>query len=296
VVRTSPTERRELFEATIGGVGLTGVVLRVCFGLERVPSVAFRWRARRIPDLDAFLAALEHCAIEPAYVVGWVDGTARGASLGRGILETAEFTSAAGRVQLPPHRATARGLAFPEPPFVRQALAAWNSLRLLGTPAQGTTRTLDVARVLFPLEANPIYGRLRLRELHAVFPESDAGAGLRRVLTAVSESPATPLLVALKRFGRAGVGHLSFAIPGHSLVIDLPADRQTDSLLPRLQDLVLEHGGRIYLAKDSTLSATQFARMYPRLGEFQRVLADVDPHGVFRSDLARRLRIRELAG
>ncbi len=296
VVRTSPTERRDLFEATIGGVGLTGVILRVCFGLERVASVAFRWRARRIPGLDAFLAALEQCTARPSYAVGWVDGTARGAALGRGILETAEFAQAAGRVQLPPHRATAGGLAVPEPPFVRRAVATWNSLRLLGTPAQGTTRTLDVARVLFPLEANPVYGRLNLREFHAVFPESDAGAGLRRVLTVVSESPAAPLLVALKRFGRAGLGHLSFAVPGHSLVIDLPADRQTESLLPRLQDLVLEHGGRIYLAKDGTLTAAQFAHMYPRLGEFRRVLADVDPEGVFRSDLARRLRIRESDG
>ncbi len=295
VVRVSPSERRELFEATIGGVGLTGIVLRACFGLERVPSVALRWRARRIPGFDAFLDALDRAACEAAYVVGWVDGTARGAALGRGILETAEFTSAAGSVRLPPHRATGRGLAAPGPPFARQAVAAWNALRLLRVPAQGMTRTLDVARVLFPLDANSLYGRLRLRELHAVFPEIDAGAGLRRVLAALAESSVPPLLVALKRFGRPGIGHLSFAMPGHSLVIDMPADRRAEALLGRLEAIVLEHGGRIYLAKDGTLAAESFARMYPRLGDFRRVLATVDPQGVFRSDLARRLRIREAA-
>src|SRR5262245_26062651 len=293
VVRVSPSERRDVFEATIGGVGLTGIVLRACFGLERVPSVALRWRARRIADLDAFLDALDRAACEAACVVGWVDGTARGAALGRGILETADFTPAAGRVRLPPHRATGHGLAAPGPPFARHAVAAWNALRLLRVPAQGITRTLDVARVLFPLDTNRLYDRLRLRELHAVFPEIDAGAGVRRILATVAESRVPPLLVALKRFGRPGLGHLSFAIPGHSLVIDMPADRDTDALLDRLAAIVLEHGGRIYLAKDGTLTAEQFARMYPRLGDFRRVVASVDPGEVFRSDLARRLRIRE---
>ncbi len=291
VVRVSRDARRELFEATVGGVGLTGVMVRARVGLAPAPSSTIAWRARRVADLDALLLGLEDAARAVPYVVAWIDGTARGAELGRGVLETAEPAAEGAGRRRPSSRLPEIG-AVPSLLFTRSTVAAWNAWRLRRVPAQGLSRTLDAARFLFPLDASHVYTRVRMHELHAVFPESDAGRGLRRVLEGLATSDVPPLLVVAKRFGRAGLGHLSFAIPGHSLVVDLPAGAAARTLLGHLEGLVAEHGGRVYLAKDSTLSADHFARMYPRLPAFRRVLSDVDPRGVFRSELANRLRVR----
>jgi decaprenylphospho-beta-D-ribofuranose 2-oxidase len=292
VVRVSREERPELFEATVGGVGLTGVILRACLTLAPAPSAAISWRARRTACLDDLLLALERTAPSARYLVAWVDGRAHGSALGRGILETAEPAPEGGRMWLPSSRLPEIG-AIPVGRLTPAAIAAWNAWRLRRVPEEGLSRTLTVGRFFFPLEASHVYGRLRMHELHAVFPEADAGQGLRRVLDAVASSAVAPLLIVVKRFARTGLGHLSFAMPGHSLVIDLPAGAGARALLDRVEGMVAEHGGRVYLAKDSTLSAERFARMYPRLPAFRRVLAEIDPHGVFRSELAARLRVRE---
>jgi decaprenylphospho-beta-D-ribofuranose 2-oxidase len=292
VVRVSRDARPELFEATIGGVGLTGVVLRACVTLAAAPSTAIAWRARRIAHLDELLIALDQAARTSPYLVAWIDGTARGDAFGRGILETAEPAPDGTGTWLPSSRVPEVG-AIPSVPFLPSAIAGWNAWRLRRVPEAGRSGTLAAGRFFFPLEASHVYTHLRMHELHAVFPESDAGKGLRRVLEAVGDSEVVPLLVIVKRFGRPGLGHLSFAIPGHSLVIDLPAGAGARELLDRVEGTVAEHGGRIYLAKDSTLSAERFARMYPRLPAFRRVLSEIDPRGVFRSELAARLRVRE---
>jgi decaprenylphospho-beta-D-ribofuranose 2-oxidase len=292
VVRVSRDARPEVFEATIGGIGLTGVVLRASVTLAAAPSTAISWRARRIAHLDELLIALDHAARTSPYLVAWVDGTARGDALGRGILETAEPAPEGTGTWLPSWRFPDIG-AMPSVPFMPPAIAAWNAWRLRRVPDEGLSRTLAAGRFFFPLESSHVYSRLRMHELHAVFPEADAGKGLRRVLEAVGGSELAQLLVIVKRFGRAGLGHLSFAIPGHSLVIDLPASAGARELLDRVEGTVTEHGGRVYLAKDSTLSAQRFARMYPRLPAFRRVLSEIDPRGVFRSELAARLRVRE---
>lgn len=292
VVRASRADRPELFQATVGGIGLTGVILRACIGLAPAPSAAIACRARRIAHLDELLLEIDHAARTAPYLVAWVDGTACGDALGRGILETAEPAAEPMRMWLPSPRPPEFG-PLPSLPFTPRTMAAWNAWRLRRVPAQGLTRTIAAGRYLFPLDASQIYTRLRMHELHAVFPELDAGRGLRRVLEAVAASRVTPLLAIVKRFGRAGLGHLSFAIPGHSLVVDLPVGADARTLLDHVEGIVAEHGGRIYLAKDSTLSADRFARMYPRLPAFRQMLAEIDPQGRFRSELAARLRVRE---
>jgi len=289
VVRASPTERPALFEATVGGVGLTGVVLRARIALARTPGTAVTWRARPAADLDALLAGLDEAARTAPYLLAWVDGTARGRHLGRGLVETAEPVAGGGE----PWVARAPLPSTPVVPallFTPRTMAAWNALRFR---RGAETRTLDVGRYFFPLDASRVYAALRLYELHAVFPEADAGRGVRRVLEDVATSGLAPLLVVVKRFMRAGLGDLSFALPGHSLVVDLPAGAGARLLLERLERVVVEHGGRIYLAKDAALSAAGFARMYPRLPAFRQVLSEVDPTGVFRSDLGARLGVRE---
>jgi decaprenylphospho-beta-D-ribofuranose 2-oxidase len=91
----------------------------------------------------------------------------------------------------------------------------------------------------------------------------------------------------------AGLGHLSFPMPGYTLAVDLPRKRGVEEILAKLEAITLDHHGRVYLAKDSFLSAEGFAKMYPKLEQFRSVLAEIDPDGRMASDMARRLQIRD---
>ncbi len=119
-----------------------------------------------------------------------------------------------------------------------------------------------------------------------------AARAVRALLEACAASRAASFLAVLKTMGRDGMGLLSFGGRGYTLALDFPARPGSDDLLRRLEQLVLDHGGLIYLAKDSRLSAAGFATMYPRLPELRRILAEIDPTGRMRSDMERRLEIR----
>ena len=172
-------------------------------------------------------------------------------------------------------------------------LKGFNALYWRRVPKDGRERRLAYDRFLYPLDAiadwNRLYGRRGFHQFQALLPEP---RGVRALLEACAASRAASFLAVLKTMGREGAGLLSFGGRGHTLALDFPAGRGIDELLGRLEHLVLDHGGRVYLAKDSRLSAASFAAMYPRLPEFREILVEVDPEGRMRSDLARRLDIR----
>jgi decaprenylphospho-beta-D-ribofuranose 2-oxidase len=112
---------------------------------------------------------------------------------------------------------------------------------------------------------------------------------MRGILDAIVRSGSLPFLNILKRMGKASGGHLSFPFEGYTFAIDFPIREETPALTRRLDKMVLEAGGRIYLGKDAFLDAETFAAMYPRLPEWLEIKRRVDPAGVFTSDQARRL-------
>jgi decaprenylphospho-beta-D-ribofuranose 2-oxidase len=125
-----------------------------------------------------------------------------------------------------------------------------------------------------------------------VLPDAEAPAGLRKLMEAISAAGTGSFLAVLKTLGGAGRGHLSFPMRGYTLALDFPAKPGVTELLGRLEHITLDHGGRIYLAKDAAMTPDSFAAMYPRLGEFRAVLDRIDPGRVMNSDMARRLMIR----
>jgi decaprenylphospho-beta-D-ribofuranose 2-oxidase len=287
-----------LFRATVGGLGLTGVITGVGLKLMRAPSGAVRVRERRCRDLEAFLAALEAARSGSAYSVGWIDGMAKGAALGRGILEEADPEPGAE----PPARGGLKlSLPVDLPGFVLNgaSVALFNAAYFRRVPAAGRERIAPYGRFLYPLDAiagwNRLYGRRGFYQFQCVLPDSSAPAGLRRMLEEISRAGRASFLAVLKTLGGEGRGFLSFPMRGYTLALDFPRRPGVEELLARLERLTLEHGGRIYLAKDAALSAEGFRRMYTRLPEFQSVLERVDPQGRLNSDMARRLKIREYA-
>jgi decaprenylphospho-beta-D-ribofuranose 2-oxidase len=289
-VRTSPAERPELFAATIGGIGLTGIITAVCFTLVPARSNAVVVHSSRMPDLDAFLAGFAANA-HASWSVGWIDALAGGAALGRGILETAEPAPH----DLPPAPVRSRRMPVDLPGCALNPVSvrAFNALYRRRVPSKGRVATLPLGRMLYPLDAiqewNRMYGKAGFYQFQAVLSAETAPVGLRQMLERVAATGSASFLAVLKATGPQGRGMLSFTRPGVSLALDFPARLGTAELLGDLERVVLDHDGRIYLAKDRTLSASGFRSMYPRLDEFLAVRDMVDPERRFTSDMARRL-------
>ncbi|MGH6904018.1 MAG: FAD-binding protein [Geminicoccaceae bacterium] len=296
VRRVCPRSDPELLAATIGGIGLTGLILRVCFRLQAVPAASVEVEERRIADLDAFMAAFAECRATATFSVGWIDTMARGRHTGRGILETAEFAA----VDVAPfRRARQRNVPFDLPSGVLNpfSIRLFNELYYRRVSATGRRRTVPIQKFLYPLDAlghwNRIYGRRGFFQFQCVIPDRTAPAGIAALFETIARARRGSFLAVLKTLGQGGRGHLSFPERGYTLALDFPRTGPVPALLGELERITLKHDGRVYLAKDATLSAAGFGAMYPRLPAFRGVLARVDPERRLASDMARRLRIRD---
>jgi decaprenylphospho-beta-D-ribofuranose 2-oxidase len=290
-----PTTEAPLFAATCGGLGLTGIITRVAFKLKPVPGPAVQRRIRRIADLDAFLAAMQEEA-SATYSVGWIDGTARGRNLGRGILETAE--PAALDLPKPAARTLRIPVNFPDWVLNPLTVRTFNELYFRKSPVSPTTRPVRTEKFLYPLDAlrdwNRIYGLRGFHQFQNVVPFAAGPAALRELLEVIAASRRASFLAILKRLGTApGIGPLSFPMPGYTLALDFPAGPGIEALYANLVAITLKHGGRVYLAKDALLTQAAFREMYPRWRDFAAMLHEIDPKGRLQSDMSRRLRLRD---
>jgi len=294
-VRVGMELEPDLFAATVGGLGLTGVIEEVEVGLARVPSA---WIAhRRVPTVDlADTLATLRAAPEP-YAAAWID--ARRAARGRGYVSAgdwapAEVVRAAGIAEpfaLAPPRD--RALPFVPPGWAlnRAVLAVHNARTYARAAAAGLT---DPWSFFAPLDAiadwNRLYGRRGLVQHQCALPDVTADAAVAELLGALAASGRPCFLATLKRLGRVGRGMLSFPLPGITLALDLKAAPRELALMEALDAIVLSHGGRLYLAKDARASASTVRAMEgERLERFLAAKRTVDPTSRFASDLSRRL-------
>jgi decaprenylphospho-beta-D-ribofuranose 2-oxidase len=284
-----PDAEPALFRATCGGIGLTGIITRIVFRMARVPGPSVRVTEQRVDSLAGFLAAMD-AARGASYSVGWIDCMARGAQLGRGILETAEPAA-----DVVPWRSRKLRLPFDFPAFAlnRVSIAAFNALYWRRVPRDGRVRLSAVEPFLYPLDAigdwNRIYGRRGFHQFQAVVPFEYGEAALCALLEAASRARQASFLAVLKRMGPGRAGYLSFPMEGYTLAMDFPNKAGVAALHGELVATTRRFGGRVYLAKDALMGADDMAAMYPALADFQRVVAVVDPRRRMRSDMAGRL-------
>jgi decaprenylphospho-beta-D-ribofuranose 2-oxidase len=302
----SPESDGELFYATLGGMGLTGVVVEATLRAEPLLSP---WVVADVDRTDGLSQTLELMDGEERhrYSVAWLDLLADGAQMGRAIVSRADSlehggSGGAGRAAGGDYPdALFRGPAVRVPRGSPGALLrptsvrAFNALRWRSAPKRERGRPLALAPYFFPLDAlgewNRLYGKAGLIQYQFVIP-SLARETLVRCFGLMRARRLPVYLAVFKRFGAEFGGPLSFPLEGWTLALDVPASAPgVEGTLRELDELVAGCGGRVYLTKDSRLSAEMLRAMYPRLERFEAERARVDPDGVMRSDLARRLGI-----
>ncbi|MBS0207489.1 MAG: FAD-binding oxidoreductase [Planctomycetes bacterium] len=302
VLDCSPERHAELFWATLGGMGLTGVIVSASLRMQRVPSAFCQVRYERTADLDQTLTLFDATNNDYAYSVAWVDCLARGGKLGRSVVMLANDAAIGdlpGRFRHEPHAWSPRrefDLPWNLPALAlnRWTVRAFNALYYLRHRPRHIVA--PYASFFYPLDRvrhwNRAYGRRGFVQYQALFPPETSRQGLSELLGKLAHTGRAPFLAVLKRSGPASPGPLSYMYPGHTLALDL-ADTGNDlrQLTRELDRILLRHGGRLYLAKDALTDAATFRAMYPRLAEFQAIKRQVDPHQRFSSSQARRVGI-----
>ncbi|MGA1555380.1 MAG: FAD-binding protein [Ilumatobacteraceae bacterium] len=301
IVEVGPDRDPTLFWATVGGMGLTGIILDVTFRVFPIETSRVVVDTYRLPDLDSVMTRMVETESTARYSVAWIDLMARGRHLGRGVLTNGDHAS---REQFTGGRGDplAYGPRRPVglPPVVptrgvinRASVAAFNEFWFRSAPIGRSEELQEIAAYFHPLDAvdgwNRVYGRRGFVQYQFVVPDSEVDV-LCRIVERFSASRLPIFLVVLKRFGPGNPAPLSFPMSGWQLAVDVGAAHDIlPTLLREFDELVLEAGGRHYLAKDFHADPSVVRRGYPQLDAWLAVRRRVDPNGVWQSDMSRRL-------
>lgn len=291
VVETSRSTHPDLFHATCGGMGLTGLVLEATVRMIPVRSRNIVEVISKAPRLDAALDLFDERR-DATYSVGWIDLAAQGAHLGRSLVMDGEHAED-GDLSMP--RRSVLGMPFDAPSGMlnRFTIRAFNALYYARVRRPVTQHVVDHEPFFYPLDRisdwNRFYGRQGLLQWQCLIPEAAGRATLREVVRLIAGSGLASPLAVVKAFGPGNDNHLSFPAQGYTLAVDLKVAPQAFALCDRLDDLVISAGGRLYLTKDSRMSPESFRRSYPRVDEFEEVRRRWGAAGFFSSDQSRRL-------
>ena len=295
VIECSRTADPDLFFATLGGMGLTGVILDLDVRLEPLYGTRVRNESQSFTGLNEMFERFGEWLPTASHCVSWYDllnhSDPRGVVISSTYVAGEEPASAAvmdewDRVSNPPVDLLALTFNHLSNRLFNVAFAA----RHRGRPI----RTSSLRPFLFPWDSIPdwnrLYGRKGFVEYQICVPEKSAAVAFQTLLSRViRDRDRFPVYFAASKRMRAGVGILTFPLDGYSMLLDFPVRDGIWSMFDEFDRIVADHGGRVFLAKDGRLSAEAFSRMYPNIGRFREVRDRVDPNGRFCSDMARRI-------
>jgi decaprenylphospho-beta-D-ribofuranose 2-oxidase len=298
IAHCSRDDNADLFAATCGGMGLTGIILRASFQLVKVQTAKIRQRVIRAANLDEAIEVFEE-NLGATYSVAWIDGFGHGSDVGRSVVFLGEHAALdelpepgrAAPFARPGERTLAVPFDLPGLALSRPIVRTFNSVYFHShDPGESL---VDLDAYFYPLDSihdwNRLYGRRGFVQYQPVLPIAEARAGLRRLLSEVAKSGQASFLAVLKRMGPQSFGMMSFPMLGYTVTLDFPATTSNLALLDRLDAIVAEHGGRLYLAKDARMSPSAAAAGYPLMEAFVQLRERLGLRPKFSSQQSERL-------
>jgi FAD/FMN-containing dehydrogenase len=274
----SPVENPEWFAATIGGMGLTGLMTWAEIRLRPIVSRTIDYRGDKFHGIDEFFALSQ--AAKSEYTVAWIDCVSTGRNFARGIFMQGDHAQIPGTLSKSPEPKLVFPFNLPAFALNRFSMSAFNTLYFHKQLGQTKIGPVDYEPFFYPLDAvlhwNRMYGRDGLLQFQNVLPHTTGREGMLKILQAITKSGLASFLAVIKYFGDVpSAGMMSFPAPGVMLALDFPIRPQVSfDLVDRLAQITLEHGGRMYSAKDARMTPEQYQAFYPQWQEFSRY---VDP-------------------
>ena len=295
----TPTQYSDLFWATCGGMGLTGIILDVKFRLKRVSTAYIRQRQIKARNLDEIMTLFDQNT-ESTYSVAWIDCLKKGKDFGRSILmlgEHAATDEVKARQTLIPKEKALVTVPFYFPSFVLNGFSVkvFNALFYAKNYKKTMDSVVHYDSFYYPLDSilswNKIYGKNGFVQYQFVLPLEASRSGLTHILHRISAHGTGSFLAVLKLFGEQD-DLISFPMRGYTLALDFPIQPGLFEFLDELDNIVADYGGRIYLSKDARMKKEIFWKTYPRAVEFKRILEKYDPNNRFVSRLSERLTLK----
>jgi len=293
-VRCSKEQHADLFWTTCGGMGLTGVILNAKLRLIPIETAYIRQESLKARNLDHLMDLFEESE-GWSYSMAWIDCLVTGDSAGRGILMRGEHATLSelvdGRqmenpLKLKPSRRLNVPITLPGFVLNNLTMKVFNAL-IYGKQTAGLSMSIvDYDTFFYPLDAianwNRIYGRRGFTQYQFILPKESSRAGMAKILRRITDSGRASFLAVLKLYGKQN-GYLPFAMKGYSLALDFPITNGLFEFLDELDQIVLQHGGRLYLTKDVRMKKEMFLQSYPNVETFIDRVKDVNRTGKFRS-------------
>ncbi len=272
VVTCSKEVTPELFKATCGGMGLTGVILDAKIYLKKINSQYIDQTTIKTKNLKETFDAFEEYSDKP-YSVAWIDCLAKGDEIGKCLLMVGDFRND-GKLDYKKKSQLSIPFNFPSFALNNWSVRAFNWL-YYGKSKEGVSKQrVDIDTFFYPLDAighwNRIYGKNGFTQYQFILPKETSYQGLEEILTAISKSGKGSFLAVLKLYGKANDNWLSFPIEGYSLALDFKIEKGLFDLLDKLDEIVVKYEGRIYLTKDVRVSKETFEKGYPQIETFRQ--------------------------
>jgi len=297
IVRCNRSHEPELFWATIGGLGLTGLILKATVQLERIGSTQLVVKSERFSDFDGLIDRFNTAALNHSYCVAWLDLLSK-TKPGRGIIQSADLANVSSKASSYESR---QRVSIPKlVPFNlanKASCRVFNAVKFHGHPLGMQQKLMPIQKFLHPLDRvgnwNHLYGRKGFFQWQIVVPETEESF-LEEIISKLGDLPLLPSLAVLKRLGVESGSYLSFCKPGWTLAVDFPFQSELSrGFLNNLDKKLADIGGRIYLAKDGGMNPELLNVMYPRLGDWKQVRKEYDPDNIWQSNFSRRLKLHD---
>lgn len=290
-VKCSDSKRKTLFRASCGGMGLTGIILDATLQLTRVDSAFIQQQTLMAENLEEIFLLFEENQ-DSKYSVAWLDCMARGKNLGRSVLFLGEHANDDNRVLRDSFSVSAPKYS---PGFLlnKYSMRAFNGSYFSLNKRSNKDKLLHYENYFFPLDRihhwNRLYGSKGFLQYQFVIPTDLAKEGITAVLTECIDKGKGSFLTVLKKMGSQNENLLSFPLEGYTLTLDFKYEKSLLPILDTLDDIVLAHGGRHYLAKDARMGEATFKQGYSNWEKFVKVRNQVDPNNLFGSLQSQRL-------